>query len=150
MTSRERRGRQIAGLPPGVVKVRLEGQSAARAMHLDTPGEGVTTYVPQQGMTLREACALAVAILGQPTAREVHQFLAGDGWPTTLMSVQQVLYHLRGGAVEVALRGAGRRADRWRLSEAGRAWVAGADRIYLTVDTGGMPPQEETPPHGQD
>jgi hypothetical protein len=88
----------------------------------------VSTYAPSRGMTLREACALVVGMLGRPTAREVHEFLAADGWPASLESTKKALYAIQGGPVEIASRGRRywrTRPDRWRQSEAGRAWVNG-------------------------
>jgi hypothetical protein len=84
-----------------------------------------------RGMTLREACVLAIAILGgQPSAADVWRFLAADGWQSSRGSVQATLSALRGAAVERAAPGEGWPGcpARWRLTEASRAWIAQGDR----------------------
>ncbi len=89
------------------------------------------SWKAQMGMTLREACVLAVGILGGcPTTSEVHGFLAQDGWPVSKAAVKMTLYDLRGTAVDVAVQGrAGYgQPTRWRQAEAARARVAGDDR----------------------
>jgi hypothetical protein len=81
-------------------------------------------------LTLREACVLTVAILGgEPTAPDVCSFLTRDGWQVSRDSVRSTLKQLRGGPVEVAVQGRGGwgTGHRWRLTEAGRAWLAAED-----------------------
>lgn len=91
----------------------------------------MSSYAPRQGMTLREACVLAVGILGGcPTTSEVHGFLAQDGWPVSKPAVKMTLYDLRGAAVDIAVQGKPGYGEptRWRQTEAARAWVAGKER----------------------
>jgi hypothetical protein len=84
-------------------------------------------------MTLREACTLVVGILdGNPTATDVYEFLAADGWRTSRASVKSTLRDLCGSAVELAAQGegsyGGQRPNRYRPSEAARAWVREGER----------------------
>jgi hypothetical protein len=79
-----------------------------------------------EGMTLREACVYAVAILGDlPGTPDVVRFLRGDGWPVTRASVRATLSQLCGAAVEVAVQGQPGygHPTRWRLTEAARSWI---------------------------
>lgn len=80
-------------------------------------------------MRLNEACTLIVAGLGRPTATDVYEFLASDGWPTSRASVKSTLYDLLGATVELAVQGdgqhGGQKPNRYRLTEAGRAWLVG-------------------------
>jgi len=85
-------------------------------------------HAPCRQVTLREACVLVTGMLGRPTARQVHEFLAGDGWEVTLGTVKQAFYRMRGGPVDVADRQGRWAADRWRLTEAGRAWLMEGER----------------------
>jgi hypothetical protein len=82
-------------------------------------------------MTLREACTLAVGIVGgHPTTTDVWTFLALEGWRTSRISVGSTLRQLRGAAVEVAVQGEAGfgHPTRWRLTEASRAWIAAGER----------------------
>jgi hypothetical protein len=78
-------------------------------------------------MTLREACTFAVAILGgTPSTPEILDFLVRDGWPVSRGSVRSTLGQLRGATIEIAVQGVAGygHPTRWRLTEAGRAWLA--------------------------
>ncbi len=82
-------------------------------------------------MTLIEACALVTGALGRPTTAEIHNFLSADSWQVSRGSVKQALRDLRGAVVDVAVQGTpswGRYPTRWRLTEAGRAWLAEGEK----------------------
>jgi hypothetical protein len=81
-------------------------------------------------MTLREACALTVGMLGTPSTSEVFGFLRSDGWQSSREAVKRTLSELCGGPVArlgVPRPGPGS-VTRWRLTEAGRAWGLEGER----------------------
>ncbi len=78
-------------------------------------------------LSLREACVLAIAILGgTPGTTDIRVFLERDGWRASQGCIRATLGQMRGAAVEVASHGrAGSgQPTRWRLTEAARAWAA--------------------------
>jgi DNA-binding PadR family transcriptional regulator len=69
---------------------------------------------------------------GEPTTAEIRRFLLRDDWQVTRASVSQTLWHLaraEEARVEVAEAGGWEtgRPTRYRLTEAGRAWLAEID-----------------------